>query len=102
MSEITCLNNGDLLVIERNQGIGIEATLKRLYRFSLQGLTPDTDGAPDASDTVNKNLVRDVLADFAPYEKIEGIVVGWFGDLWVGMDNDGGELESRLKFFGWL
>jgi hypothetical protein len=102
LSEVVALDGGELIVIERNQGIGIEATLKRIYRFSLNGLAPDADGAPGAGDTVTKVLIRDVLADFGPYEKIEGIVVGWFDDLWILMDNDGGELESRLKFFGFL
>ncbi len=101
LSEITQLGNDRFLVIERDKGIGAGSTLKKIYGFDLDGLTPDTDGLPDATDTVSKVLVRDVVDAFSPYEKIEGIGVSW-GGLWVALDNDGGEVESRLGFFGWL
>ena len=45
--------------------------------------------------------MRDCVADFSPYEKIEGIGVS-YGTLWVMMDNDGGALESRIKYLGFL
>ena len=52
LSEIICLPNGKLRVIERDKGIGAGSTLKKVYQFSVAGLTPDTDGQPDAgSDT---------------------------------------------------
>jgi Esterase-like activity of phytase/LVIVD repeat len=101
LSEITALGNARFLVIERDKGVGAGSTLKRIYGFNLNGLTPDTDGVPDASDTVTKVLVRDVVEQFSPYEKIEGIGVSW-GTLWVGLDNDGGQLESRMRWLGWL
>ena len=34
------------------------------------------------------------VPEFAPYEKVEGLAVS--GSLWVALDNDGGEFESRL------
>jgi hypothetical protein len=40
-------------------------------------------------------LVVDVLPAFAPYEKVEGLAL-LRGDLWVNVDNDGGELENRF------
>lgn len=101
LSEITSVGPGRFLVIERDKGIGAGSTQKRIYGFNLAGLTPDADGLPDASDTVTKVLVRDVVAEFSPYEKIEGIGVS-YGMLWVGLDNDGGAVESRLRCFGWL
>ena len=56
---------------------------------------------PDRSDTVRKILVRDVVDAFSPYEKIEALGVS-DGTLWVGLDNDGGAVESRLRSFGRL
>lgn len=101
LSEITAIGNTRFLVIERDKGVGAGSTLKRVYGFNLNGLTPDSDGVPDATDTVTKVLVRDVVGAFSPYEKIEGIGVSW-GSLWVGLDNDGGQLESRLRWLGFL
>ena len=46
--------------------------------------------------TVTKRLLRDVQPQFTPYEKVEGLAVTWGGDLWVALDNDGGEFESRM------
>ncbi len=46
--------------------------------------------------TVNKRLLKNVQPQFAPYEKVEGLAVTGDGDLWVALDNDGGEFESRL------
>jgi hypothetical protein len=102
LSELTMLEDGDMLIIERDKGIGLGSQLKKVYRISIDGLTPDADGVPDASDTVSKTEVRDVLADFFPYEKIEGLAVDRSGDLWVGLDNDGGEVEPRLVNTGRL
>lgn len=102
LSEITCVGTDKFLVIERDKGIGIGSTLKKLYGFSIAGLTPDADGLPDSSDTVTKVLVLDVVKEFSPYEKIEGIGVLPTGALWVALDNDGGALESRLRFLGKL
>jgi hypothetical protein len=96
LSEVLTMPNGDLLVIERDKGIGVGSLLKKIYRLSLDGLSADADGVPDASDTVVKTEVRDVLGAFFPYEKIEGLARTRDGSLWVGLDNDGGEVESRL------
>jgi hypothetical protein len=46
--------------------------------------------------TVTKQLLRDVFPEFTPYEKVEGLGLTINGDLWVVLDNDGGEFESRL------
>ncbi len=101
LSEITTIGDNRFLVIERDKGIGAGSTLKRIYAFTLDGLAPDRDGVPDRSDTVRKILVRDVVDAFSPYEKIEALGVS-DGTLWVGLDNDGGAVESRLRSFGRL
>lgn len=101
LSEIITLPNGNFLVIERDKGIGADSQLKTVTAFSLNGLRPDSDGQPGearGNDTVTKRLVVDVLAEFFPYEKIEGLAL--VGDsLWISLDNDGGEVENRFVRF---
>jgi hypothetical protein len=99
LSEIVALSNTDFLVIERDQGIGAETALKAVYAFTIEGAVPDTDGQPgeagSATDVVTKALSVDVRAEFFPFEKVEGL--GLVGNrLWVGLDNDGGEVANRL------
>jgi hypothetical protein len=50
---------------------------------------------------VTKILVNDCVAEFTPYEKIEGVVIER-GNLWVQLDNDLGAHESRLRNLGRL
>lgn len=95
LSEIITIGAGEYAVIERDKGIGNGSLLKKVYAFSLNGLSADADGTPDASDTVTKVEVLDLLGAFFPYEKVEGLAI-LRGDLWVGLDNDGGEIENRL------
>ncbi len=100
LSEIVNLGGDRFALIERDKGIGTGSTLKKIYEVSLAGLVGDTDGIPDASDTVGKTLLADVLAQFFPYEKIESLAVTPQGDLWIGMDNDGGTVENRVVNLG--
>ena len=100
LSEITTIGTDQFLVIERDKGIGSGSTLKKVYAFSLRGLTPDADGMPGNGDTVTKVLVADCVEEFSPFEKIEGIGISHFGDLWVNLDNDGGIVEPRMRNLG--
>lgn len=88
-------------VIERDNQLAGNATLKRIYTFTLDDLAPvDIATLASAStipgSTVKKSLLRDILPIFTPYEKVEGLTRTGDGDLWVALDNDGGEYESRL------
>lgn len=100
LSEITTVGADQFLVIERDKGIGAASTLKRIYAFSLRNLTPDADGMPSGGDTIAKFLVADCVQEFSPFEKIEGIGISHFGDLWVNLDNDGGQVEPRMRNLG--
>jgi hypothetical protein len=98
----TTLNGADVYaVIERDNHLSANGLIKRVYTFTLDGLAP-ADVATAVSATsiagsaVSKQLLRDVQPQFTPYEKVEGLAVTWGGDLWVALDNDGGEFESRL------
>ena len=96
LSEIHAIGPDQYIVVERDKGIGIGSKLKKIYAFSLRGLTPDADGRPDATDTVRKVQALDIVDEFFPYEKVEGLAITRNGNLWIGLDNDGGEVESRL------
>ncbi|MEZ5964438.1 MAG: esterase-like activity of phytase family protein [Planctomycetota bacterium] len=98
LSEILSVGDGTYLVIERDQGIGAPTRLKSVAAFRLDGLVPDTDGQPgeaSGSDTVVKALAVDVVPAFFPFEKVEGLALVR-GDLWVCLDNDGGEVDNRF------
>lgn len=92
LSEIISIGPDDYAVIERDNHISRAARIKRVYAFTLDGLN---DGG-----IIAKSLWVDALDAFAPFEKIEGLAYTPSGDLWVGLDNDGGELESRMVNFG--
>lgn len=95
LSEIITTGTDEFLVVERDQGIGAETALKAVYAFSVAGLTPDADGLPGGNDTVSKVLAVDVQGGFFPFEKVEGLAIVR-GDLWVSLDNDGGEVANRF------
>jgi len=96
LSEITYLGNDQFMVIERDNQGGPDAAIKRLYSFSIAGLTPLAD---DGSNTVSypvvsKTLVDDLMDKLAAtggltLEKIEGLAVKADGTVLVINDNDG-------------
>ncbi|MEM8683712.1 MAG: esterase-like activity of phytase family protein [Pseudomonadota bacterium] len=85
LSDLTSLDDGRFLVVERDNQGGPDARIKRLY-------VVDTNGAVDG-DTLTKTLVADLIPSLemtgGPIpEKVEGsVVVG--GDVWIINDNDG-------------
>jgi Esterase-like activity of phytase/LVIVD repeat len=88
-------------VIERDNQLAANGLIKRIYTFTLEGLTPEDIATPVTTasvvgSTVTKSLLRNVQPQFTPYEKVEGLARTRDGDLWVALDNDGGEFESRL------
>jgi hypothetical protein len=88
-------------VIERDNQLAANGQIKRVYTLTLEGLAPEdiataVSATSIVGSTVSKHLLRDVQPQFTPYEKVEGLAVTWGGDLWVALDNDGGEFESRL------
>ncbi len=106
LSEITVvgrsMSGGDIYaVIERDNRLAGRAILKRIYTFVIEDLEPVDIATPVTATTlpgatVAKTLLRDVLPLFTPYEKVEGLALAGGHDLWVVLDNDGGEFESRL------
>jgi len=96
LSEITALGDDTFMVIERDNQAGPDAEIKRLYQFSVSGLTPvaDTDQSITDFPVVRKTLVHDLIPDLNAtgglvLEKIEGLAVLSSGDIIVVNDNDG-------------
>ena len=69
-------------VIERDNQLAIDGQLKRVYTFTLEGLTPEDIGTPVSAtsivgSTVTQALLKNVQPQFTPYEKVEGLAVTW-------------------------
>ena len=93
LSEIQLLDDGRLLLLERDKGGGegkaINAEVKRVYSLNAAEVV---DGA-----VLKKTLVRDLRKDFNwLHEKAEGMVV-FKGNLWVVNDNDGAGWTRMLN-----
>ncbi len=104
LSEITNLGGGRYAVIERDNQLGGAAEVKKVYSFNLDGLTPyeglvTADGDLSGS-VIDKTEIFDVLAEFTPFEKVEGLATDVSGDVWAVLDNDGGEFRSILVNLG--
>jgi len=94
LSEITALDDENFLVIERDNQGNADAAIKRIYQFSVSGLTPLTETTTPDFPVLEKTLVRDLMNDLAKtngltLEKIEGMAVTTEGDLYIVNDNDG-------------
>jgi hypothetical protein len=86
LSDLTAIGNGEFLAVERDNQAGPDARVKKLYKFSVAGLT---DG-----DAVEKSLQRDLITDLHATgglipEKIEGLAVSADGSIYITNDNDG-------------
>lgn len=94
LSELVRVNDTTFAVIERDNQKLNNAQVKRIYTFSIAGLTPAPAG--ETPPTVTKNLVRDLLReDGFILEKAEGMTLTTLGDFIVASDNDGGG-ETRV------
>lgn len=102
LSEITA-HNGKLYVIERDNQIGTEAKVKRIYGVGLDGFKPAKLGGE--LPVVEKTLVRDLLPDMKAatngyvVDKVEGFTIDKVGDAYVVTDNDGVDNSSGETLF---
>jgi hypothetical protein len=106
LSEITNIGDGQYAVIERDKQVGGLAHTKKIYTFSLDGVEPfDGVVAADADlggSVIEKTELTDVLEEFMPFEKVEGLALSTDGDLWALLDNDGGGLITVMVDLGAL
>ncbi len=119
LSSIDAIGGDWFVVIERDNQAGALATIKRLYVFSIAGLTPLAHATPlPALPVVSKSLLRDLIPDLeAPngqvLEKVEGLSISKSGELCIVNDNDAvddsngetqllclGEIEDLLEEAG--
>lgn len=93
LSEITSVGTNNFVVIERDNQSGDDASLKKLYRFSVAGVTPAAIGSKDIP-VLTKALVRDLLPDLKSakgtvLDKVESFTVDKDGVSYIITDNDG-------------
>lgn len=108
LSEITAIDDTTFVVIERDNQQGPAARVKRLYRFSIAGMTPAAEG--ETFPVLSKTLVRDLLPDMNAThgwtaDKVEGTAITRDGEVYVVTDNDGvddASGETRFMALGKL
>ena len=92
LSELVAVNDQTFAVIERDNQAGPDARIKKVYKFSIAGLTPEAQGG--VFPQVTKTLVRDLIDDLKRpnglvIEKVEGLTRLLSGDVIMVTDNDG-------------
>lgn len=105
LSEITALpGERNALIVERDNQIGAQARVKKLYRVDLKAADWKPFGEP--LSTIKKTLRRNVLLDLdrrsvTVPDKLEGVGLTRDGRVFLATDNDGvdGNLGETL-FFG--
>jgi hypothetical protein len=92
LSEIVAVNDTTFAVIERDNQGNTDARIKKIYSFSVAGLTPQPQGGvfPVLSKTLRADLIPDLLHDNGlVIEKVEGLTILADGDVLIVTDNDG-------------
>ena len=92
LSEIVAVDPETFAVVERDNQAGLDATIKKIYKFSVSGLTPQPQGG--VFPVVTKVLVRDLIPDLTAdhglvIEKVEGLAILRHGKTLMVTDNDG-------------
>ena len=101
LSEITAYKDS-VYIIERDNQIGSNAAIKRLYKVSIEQLKPVKLG--EKLPVVHKELVRDFIPDLKSLhgyiqDKIEGFTIDANGQGFAMTDNDGVDDSSGETLF---
>jgi hypothetical protein len=107
LSEIVSMGNNRFAVLERDNQSGPNARIKKIYTFSLAGITPVAEGGGPLP-TVSKSLALDFLPHLKAtkgwvLDKPEGFMIAKDGQAYIVTDNDGVEEslgETRLLRLG--
>lgn len=94
LSEIVHVGGDQFAVIERDNQGNADAVIKKIYSFSIEGISFKTEENQASFETLTKSLVRDIYPDLeatkgAILEKIEGMSIQANGDVLIVNDNDG-------------
>ncbi|WP_298839509.1 esterase-like activity of phytase family protein [uncultured Roseobacter sp.] len=89
-------------VIERDNQIGPDATVKRIYRIPADDMVPASLGS--TLPVVGRELVYDMIPDLRDHggfvvDKVEGLAILGDGQAWISTDNDGVDDSSGETFF---
>lgn len=92
LSEISLLPDGRLAIVERDNQLGQEARIKRLYGIDPTSVTFESHGG--VLPVLDKELLRDVYPDLdaasiSVPDKLEGLAVSVDGRVFLASDNDG-------------
>lgn len=92
LSEVTALPDGRLAIVERDNQLGQEARIKRVYAVDPGSVTFAAHGGE--LPLLTKFLLRDVIGDLdaasiSVPDKLEGLAVGADGTVYLATDNDG-------------
>ncbi len=101
LSEITA-DGERVLIVERDNQIGANVKVKRLYSVPVAELKPAELGTE--LPVVTKTLVRDFLPDLAAHngyvvDKLEGFAIDASGKAFAVTDNDGTDNSSGETYF---
>jgi hypothetical protein len=102
LSDIT-VHDGKLYILERDNQIGTEAKVKRVYSVSLDAFRPAKLGGD--LPLVEKTLVRDLIDDMRNatngyvVDKVEGFTIDRDGTAYFVTDNDGVDDSSGETIF---
>ncbi len=102
LSEITA-HDGKLYIVERDNLLGTEAKVKRIYSVALDAFKPAKLG--EELPVVEKTLVRDLISDLKGatngyvVDKVEGFTIDKDGNAFVVTDNDGVDDSSGETLF---
>ena len=95
LSEITALPDGTFAIVERDNQLGLEARVKRIYGIDPTTVTWKSYGEElDVITLDDKTLLRDILLDLddasiSVPDKVEGLGLTADGEAWLSTDNDG-------------
>ena len=92
LSEVTALPDAHLAIIERDNQLGQEAAIKRIYAVDPESVTFAPAG--EELPTLAKDLLRDVIGDLdaasvSVPDKLEGLGLTADGRVFMVTDNDG-------------
>jgi hypothetical protein len=106
LSELTPLPDGRLAVVERDNQLGLDARIKKVYAVDPDSVTWVEHASPQVAPlpTLRKTLLKDMLveldaASISVPDKLEGLGLTKDGSVYAATDNDGLDLNYGETLF---